>query len=482
MNDFVATVLEEAARRVAQTSNMDLELRLVYAETVAAAFSPLVTTLVLTRDREARTYVIGEMLRFCYSILREIRAEWPQARRQIPPSDLPPLMQRALDMPSFQGRQGPIEEELRNIAFLALTNSLPPGSLCMTTNDPPTPGQTEEHQAVELEPEKFQSYELRASEFIDSAVQAKARRQVTLRLAGPAGAAVKEHAIFTVPFIDVLAGAHGSAVVTDPVNNPHQTSVSTRFLEATRDLSRRDLQLPLDGDGLYAWGGIPALMGENGLPIRDVTRIPSSYPPALEVQLTQEPPLVEPRAKAPECQGIWSWTGATSRGPAPAPQGAEAARPVAPSATGLPSAAANLLTTPGPRQWRVQSKPWLPFRQAIGRNSREWTRPGAARPSEIQQPSGGQYMESGGNHSQLPGPWRTAGTARSGVPQPRMPRPNSCSGRASLLKLHYPREPGALRALTPGPVCVAERPRRRRKPSRRPCTSVTITWTGKSRI
>ena len=176
MNDFVATVLEEAARRIAQTSNMDLELRLVYAEMVAAAFSPLVTTLVLTRDREARTYVIGEMLRFCYSILREIRAEWPQARRQIPPSDLPPLMQRALDMPSFQGRQGPIEEELRNIAFLTLTNSLPPGSLCMTTNDPPTPGQTEEHQAVELEPGKFQSYELRASEFIDSAVQAKARR------------------------------------------------------------------------------------------------------------------------------------------------------------------------------------------------------------------------------------------------------------------------------------------------------------------
>ena len=83
-----------------------------------------------------------------------------------------------------------------------------------------------------------------ASEFIDSAVQAKARRQVTLRLAGPTGAAVKEHAIFTVPFIDVLAGAHGSAVATDPVNNPHQTSVSTRFLEATRDLSRRDLQLP----------------------------------------------------------------------------------------------------------------------------------------------------------------------------------------------------------------------------------------------
>ena len=119
-------------------------------------------------------------------------------------------------MPSFQGRQGPIKEELRNIAFLALTNSLSPGSLCMTTNDPPTPGQTEEHQAVELEPGKFQSYELRASEFIDSAVQAKARRQVTLRLAGPTGAAVKEHAIFTVPFIDVLAGAHGSAVATDP--------------------------------------------------------------------------------------------------------------------------------------------------------------------------------------------------------------------------------------------------------------------------
>ena len=58
-------------------------------------------------------------------------------------------------MPSFQGRQGPIEEELRNIAFLALTNSLPPGSLCMTTNDLPTPGQTEEHQAVELEPGKI---------------------------------------------------------------------------------------------------------------------------------------------------------------------------------------------------------------------------------------------------------------------------------------------------------------------------------------
>ena len=75
MNDFVATVLEEAARRAAQTSNMDLELRLVYAETVAAAFSPLVTTLMLTRDREARTYVIGEMLCLCYSILREIRAE-----------------------------------------------------------------------------------------------------------------------------------------------------------------------------------------------------------------------------------------------------------------------------------------------------------------------------------------------------------------------------------------------------------------------
>ena len=170
---------------------------------------------------------------------------------------------------------------------------------------------------------------------------------MTLRLAGPTGAAVKEHAIFTVPFIDVLVGAHGSAVVTDPVNNPHQTSVSTRFLEATRDLSHRDLQPSLDGDGLYAWGGIPALMGENGLPIRDVTRIPSSYPPALEVQLTQELPLVEPRAKAPECQGTWSWTGATSRGPAPAPQGAEAARPVAPSATGLPSATASLPTTPG---------------------------------------------------------------------------------------------------------------------------------------
>ena len=166
---------------------------------------------------------------------------------------------------------------------------------------------------------------------------------MTLRLAGPASIAMREHAIFTVPFIDILVGAHGSTVV----NNPHQTSVSMRLLEATRDLLRRDLQLPLDGDGLYAWGGIPALMGENGLPIRDVTRIPSSYPPALEVQLTQEPPLVEPRARAPECQGTWSWTGATSRGPAPAPQGAEAARPVAPPATGLPSVAANLPTTLG---------------------------------------------------------------------------------------------------------------------------------------
>ena len=347
MNDFVATVLEEAARRVAQTSNMDLELRLVYAETVAAAFSPLVTTLVLTRDREARTYVIGEMLSFCYSILREIRAEWPQAQRQIPPSDLPLLMQRALDMPSFQGKQGPIEEELRNIAYLALTNSLPLGSLYMTTNDPPTPGQTAERQTVVLEPRKFKSYELHASEFIDSAVQAKARRQVTLRLASPTGAAVKEHMIFTVPFIDVLAGAHGSAVATDPVNNPHQTSFSTRFLEATRDLSCRELQLPLDGDGLYAWGGIPALMGENGLPIRDVTRVPSSYPPALEVQLAQEPPLAEPRARVPECLGTWSWTGATSRGPAPALQGAEAARPVAPSAPGLSTAAATLPGTLG---------------------------------------------------------------------------------------------------------------------------------------
>ena len=162
----------------------------------------------------------GEMLRFCYSILREILVEWPQARRQIPPSDLPPLMQRALDMPSFQGKQGPIEEELRNIAYLALTNSLPLGSLHMTTNDPPTPGRAAERQTVVLEPRKFRIYELRASEFIDSAVQAKARRQVTLRLTGPTGAAVKEHAIFTVPFIDVLAGAHGSAVATDPVNNP----------------------------------------------------------------------------------------------------------------------------------------------------------------------------------------------------------------------------------------------------------------------
>ena len=173
-------------------------------------------------------------------------------------------------------------------------------------------------------------------------MQAKARWQVTLRLAGPTGATAKEHAIFTVPFIDVLAGAHGSAVATDPVNNPHQTSVSTGFLEATRDLSRRDLQLPLDGDGLYAWGGIPALLGEDGLPIHDVTRIPRSYPPALEVQLAQEPPLAEPRARVQECQGTWSWTGATSRGPAPAPQGAEAARPVAPSASGLPTAAATL--------------------------------------------------------------------------------------------------------------------------------------------
>ena len=131
-------------------------------------------------------------------------------------------------------------------------------------------------------------------------------------------------------------------MATDPLNNPHQTSVSTRFLETTKDLTRQELQLPLDGDGLYAWGGIPALMGDNGLPIHDVTRIPSSYPPALEVQLAQEPPLAEPRTKAPECQGMWSWTGATSRGPAPAIQGAEAARPVAPSAAGLPTTAATL--------------------------------------------------------------------------------------------------------------------------------------------
>ena len=338
----MATVLEEAARRVAQTSNMDLELRLVYAETVAAAFSPLVTTLVLTRDREARTYVIGEMLRFCYSVLREIRIEWPQARRQIQPSNLPPLMQRALDMPSFQGRQGPIEEELRNIAYLALTNSLPLGSLHMVTNDPPAPGQATERQTVVLEPRKFKTYELRASEFINSAVQAKARRQVTLRLAGPTGAVEKEHAIFTVPFVDVLAGAHGSAVATDPVNNPHRISVTIGFMEATRDLTRRELQRPLDGDGLYAWGGIPALMGENELPVRDVTKIPNSYPPALEVQLAQEPPLAEPRIRASECQGTWSWTGATSRGPAPALQGAEAARPMAPLAPGPPTVAATL--------------------------------------------------------------------------------------------------------------------------------------------
>ena len=342
----MATALEEVARRVAQTSDMDLVLRLVYAETVAAAFSPLVTTLVLTRDREVRTYVIGEMLRFCYSILREIRIEWPRARRQIPPSNLPPLMQRALDMPSFQGRQGSIEEELRNIAYLALTNSLLPGSLHMVTNDPPVPGQATERQTVVLEPRKFKVYELRASEFINSAAQARARRQVTLRLAGPTGAVEKEHAIFTVPFVDVLAGAHGSAGATDPVNNPHQISVTTGFLEATRNLTRRELQRPLEGDGLYAWGGIPALMGENELPVRNVTRMPNAYPPALEVQLAQEPPLAEPRIRAPECQGTWSWTGATSRGPPPALQGAEAARPVAPLAPGPPTVAATLPGTP----------------------------------------------------------------------------------------------------------------------------------------
>ena len=338
----MATALEEVARRVAHTSDVDLVLRLVYAETVAAAFSPLVTTVVLTRDREVRTYVIGEMLRFCYSILREIRIEWPWARRQTPPSNLPPLMQRALDMPSFQGRQGMIEEELRNIAYLALTNSIVPGSLHMVTNDPPVSGQATERQTVVLEPRKFKVYELRASEFINSAAQARARRQVTLRLAGPTGAVEKEYAIFTVPFVDVLAGAHGSAGATDPVNNPHQISVTTGFLEATRNLTRRELQRPLEGDGLYAWGGIPALMGENELPVRNVTRIPNSHPPALEVQLAQEPPLAEPRIRVPECQGTWSWTGATSRGPAPALQGAEAARPVAPPAPGPPTGTATL--------------------------------------------------------------------------------------------------------------------------------------------
>ena len=110
---------------------------------VAMAFSP------------GDNFGVGHMLRFCYSILREIRVEWPQARRQIPPSDLPPLMQRALDMPSFQGKQGPIEEELRNIAYLALMNSLPLGSLCLTTNDPPAPGRAAEHQTVVLAPRKF---------------------------------------------------------------------------------------------------------------------------------------------------------------------------------------------------------------------------------------------------------------------------------------------------------------------------------------
>ena len=254
-------------------------------------------------------------------------------------------MQKALDMPTFQGRQGPIEEELCNIAFLALTNSVHPGSLCMTTNQPPALGQPEQHQAVELRPTKFQSYELCASEFIDSAVQAKAHRQVALRLAGPTGAVMREHAIFTVPFIDVLSGAYGPTEVTDPVYNPHQTSVSTRFLEATKELSQQDLQLPLHEGGQYAWGGIPALMGEDGLPIRDITKIPSSYPPALGVQLAQEPPLAEPRTKPPGCQGSWSWTGATSRGSAPAQQGVELSRLVVPPASGLLPAVVSLPST-----------------------------------------------------------------------------------------------------------------------------------------
>ena len=59
-------------------------------------------------------------------------------------------------------------------------------------------------------------------------------------------------------------------------------------------------------------------------------------------------------------------------------------------------------------------------------------------------------MVSEGRPSQLPGPWLTTETARSGALQPRTPLLNSCSGQASPLKLHYPRGPGVRRALTPG--------------------------------